>query len=424
MVGPQYTLSRAPRLRSLLCCALLLMPLGSACVRAQRQPASGVQAAPLALTQASHYDTRPEPDFARGDAVSEELEQALVRLARERDLTLDGRLAELSLGIALGSEGAARPPSYPLVSYHAHRAGIAEPTPQVWLASGADLAQLLPALEQAVHDATASSRLTHLGVAAIALDSAAGTGVVIAVALSSRTLSLREPVARSVPVGTKLHLAGELARGHTDPILVVTSEAGITRRPLGKGRSFAHDVSSPPAGALTLELLATGPEGLTVVALMPVMVGAPVASQPPSAVSAEVEASAEEVAHKLSTLIADEREKRKLPPLRSDVRLEDIALAHSEDMLAHGFIAHTSKRSGDASQRVQSAGLDALLVLENIGRGYSASELHHGLMESPGHRANILHPDARELGIGVVSQREGERAAFLVTELFTQLADQ
>ena len=43
-------------------------------------------------------------------------------------------------------------------------------------------------------------------------------------------------------------------------------------------------------------------------------------------------------------------------------------------------------------------------------------------MESPGHRGNILSPDARELGIGVVAETEGDRLAFLATELFTRLA--
>jgi uncharacterized protein YkwD len=86
-------------------------------------------------------------------------------------------------------------------------------------------------------------------------------------------------------------------------------------------------------------------------------------------------------------------------------------------------VAHTSKYSGEANDRVRRAGIRTTLLLENIGRGYSAEEIHAGLMESPGHRANILHPDVRVLGVGVVAEAEGERTAFLATQLFARLSE-
>lgn len=62
------------------------------------------------------------------------------------------------------------------------------------------------------------------------------------------------------------------------------------------------------------------------------------------------------------------------------------------------------------------------MLLENIGRRYSAEDLHAGLMESPGHRANIVSPDVNRLGLGVVAEQEGEHVAFLATELFARFA--
>lgn len=381
------------------------------------------RSAPIELEQASGYDTKPTRRGLRGDAADSALAESLANAANSTGLVADGRLAELALGIAASSDRALHAPGYALVAYHAHRAGIAEPTPQIWLAGGANVTVLLPAVERAIQDATRSSHLTHIGAAALYIDpTQREAGVLIALALSTRLLTLRAPVPRSIDVGSLVGLAGELAAGYSSPVLAVTSEAGMTRTPLGKTRRFRRDIAASQTGELTLELLATGPEGLTVVALMPVMVGVPVATEPPARVTRDSEEDAATVGRKLLALIAEERERRRLTPLRNDPRLAQAALAHSQDMLANDFIAHSSRRSGDATERVSAAGLEAVLVLENIGRGYSAMELHHGLMESPGHRANILNPEARELGIGVVLQPEGDRHAFLVTELFTQLS--
>jgi hypothetical protein len=60
-------------------------------------------------------------------------------------------------------------------------------------------------------------------------------------------------------------------------------------------------------------------------------------------------------------------------------------------------------------------------MLENIGRGYGAEEIHRGLMESPGHRANVLNPDVTHVGIGVVAEEENGRNAFVATEVFIRM---
>ncbi len=371
------------------------------------------------LPRASAYDTEPAPDPLRGDAADARLAAALERGCKAAALTRDGRLADLAYAVARDSEGARHPPSYALVSFHARRAGLAEPTPQVWLAAGPDTGALATALEQAIRDAAKASRLTHCGAAAVHDPD----GVVIALALSTRVFSLREPLPRQVEPGSSIRFAAELARGFHSPTLAVTAPSGaVTRSPLGVDPEFTHELRTAQAGEYTVELLANGPEGLTVVAMFPVAVGVPIETRAPAGDNEPAELDAAEVERKLSALIAHERAERNLPPLRIDARLSRIALAHSEDMVQHGFIAHTSKLTGDATSRVRRASLDAYIVLENIGRGYSASELHRGLMESPGHRGNILHPEARELGIGVVAEREGERLAFIATELFTQLA--
>lgn len=369
------------------------------------------------LPQAASFDTRELPAPVRGNALSGALAERFAQATRAAQLEPDGRLAELALAVAEGSESASQPPSYPVVTYHAHRVGLAEPTPQVWLASGPSTESLLPALERAIADSVRTSRLTHAGAAAVEVQG----GVVMALALSNRAFSLQQPIPRQSARGQAIQLVARLAHGYGAPTIAVTDPAGrVSREPLGAEAHLQYTLHPRGVGEYTLELLASGPEGLTVVAIVPVMVGGELATHAPVLERAPVERDAQAVVEHLLRAIQDERKQRKLPPLMVDPALTAIALAHSQDMVEHGFIAHTSRRTGDATARIRSAGLEARLVLENIGRGYSAAELHRGLMESPGHRGNILHPDARQIGIGVVAEREGDRDAFIATELFTQ----
>ena len=84
------------------------------------------------------------------------------------------------------------------------------------------------------------------------------------------------------------------------------------------------------------------------------------------------------------------------------------------------FVGHVSPRTGAAVDRVRRAGLSPGLVLENVGRAYSTEQAEGGFLSSPGHRGNILHPDARKLGVGiVVGALVGGATPMLVTQLFT-----
>jgi hypothetical protein len=91
-------------------------------------------------------------------------------------------------------------------------------------------------------------------------------------------------------------------------------------------------------------------------------------------------------------------------------------------MREHDFVGHTSQTTGTAADRVARAGVRTGLVLENVGRGYTSEEVHQSLLDSSGHRANVVSADATHIGVGAVIDREGERAAYLATEVFVRLA--
>jgi len=97
--------------------------------------------------------------------------------------------------------------------------------------------------------------------------------------------------------------------------------------------------------------------------------------------------------------VNDERVRRGLAPLAWHDDLADIAGRWSEQMLVSGYRHSTP----EFRSHPEFPGTG-----ENIAMGQiDATELHVGWMESDGHRANILHPDHTDIGIGVVCRNDG-----------------
>src|SRR5262249_13157073 len=108
-----------------------------------------------------------------------------------------------------------------------------------------------------------------------------------------------------------------------------------------------------------------------------------------------------------------------LPPLAWDDRAAAIARLHSEEMRDKEYVAHVSPTTGTAGDRAKAGGLATPLLLENLARAYSPSEAEDGLMNSPGHRANLMSPSATHLGVGVALGRPvGGQRELYVTQLF------
>lgn len=103
----------------------------------------------------------------------------------------------------------------------------------------------------------------------------------------------------------------------------------------------------------------------------------------------------------LLELVNGERARRGLPMLRMDDRLRVAARAHSADMLIRGYFSHTSLDGRSPFDRMRSAGAEFATAGENLAFAPTVKMVHRGLMSSPGHRANILNPQYRRVGIGV-----------------------
>lgn len=91
-----------------------------------------------------------------------------------------------------------------------------------------------------------------------------------------------------------------------------------------------------------------------------------------------------------------------LDPLAWSAALADVGAAHAEEMYRAGFFSHLSPVTGTVGDRLAAAGIAFSTAGENLALAASPGEVHGGLMESPGHRANILSDSYRRVGIGVV----------------------
>src|SRR5262249_46833286 len=114
-----------------------------------------------------------------------------------------------------------------------------------------------------------------------------------------------------------------------------------------------------------------------------------------------------------------DRTRNGLPPFVWDDRAAEIARRHSDEMRDKEFVAHVSPTTGTLADRARAGGPATAAVLWNLARAYSADEAEDGLMNSPGHRANLLNPQATHLGVGVaLGKMAGGRRELYVTQLF------
>ncbi|NOY94757.1 MAG: CAP domain-containing protein [Deltaproteobacteria bacterium] len=333
----------------------------------------------------------------------------------------DGRLSLLA-GWTLEHLGdGATPPPQALVEFFARNLGLVEPVPHLLILGQPDAAGLEAGVQDSVRRFLERQAYDHYGVGV----AERGGLTLTVVTLSRRPLDL-EPVPRRVEPGAELQLSGRLHAGFAGPTFAVTAPDGsVQRLPAGEGPDFELSLPVPARGVHRVELLAQGPRGDSVLANFPVYVGVPVPHSITLAAGDDLgeHGDPDAVAAALLEEVQRTRREAGLPELTVDTALVRVARAHSVDMVQADFIGHRSPTTGTAPERVERAGIRTGLVLENIGRGYGAAEIHRGLLESPGHRANLLNPDVTAVGIAVVAEPEGERMAFIATELFIRAAE-
>jgi uncharacterized protein YkwD len=108
------------------------------------------------------------------------------------------------------------------------------------------------------------------------------------------------------------------------------------------------------------------------------------------------------MAEKILTIVNQERQAQGLTTLVLNSALSTAAQKYALQMQSQLFFSHTSPDGSTFVQRDAAAGYTSWTWLaENIAYGQqSAQEVMTSWMNSPNHRANILDPKARDLGVG------------------------
>ncbi len=118
-------------------------------------------------------------------------------------------------------------------------------------------------------------------------------------------------------------------------------------------------------------------------------------------------------------LLNAERAAAGLKPFRAAPKLAAAAQAHACDNARTRSLSHVSPDGADLGTRLKRVGYAFATVAKNNALGYNndPAQVVRGWMASPPHRANILNPGLRQIGLGIGKARAQAWVLVLATPL-------
>jgi uncharacterized protein YkwD len=106
---------------------------------------------------------------------------------------------------------------------------------------------------------------------------------------------------------------------------------------------------------------------------------------------------------KMLEMVNKERTSRGLKALAMDEEARRAARDYGQYLFKNGIFSHTDLEGGTPKDRMKKYSTEFVIIGENLAYAHGLEEAHEGLMQSKGHRENILHPLFSRVGIGVVN---------------------
>ena len=304
-----------------------------------------------------------------------------------------GRLARRRLG------GAASPPADEL-ALELREAGATFPSARMLLLAGGELRRE-DTVARVKRWAASVPERRRCGVGSA--DDGAGHAAVVV--LSAPALAEVVSVPATVRTGAWVTIEARLAPEASGARVLVLGPAGSPRSiPAShhEGRVFARFVADRP-GKWLAQIVADLDDGPRPVAEIAVRAGdrdAPEAPVPGAGETAPTETAT------LRAMLDAARASEGVPALASDRDLDRLAARHAAKMAERGVLAHDAG-AGDPAERVESAGLSAREVGENVAHASSIAAAHRMIWASPSHRVNVLSTRFTAVGVGVARGKDG-----------------
>jgi len=141
----------------------------------------------------------------------------------------------------------------------------------------------------------------------------------------------------------------------------------------------------------------------------------PTPAPAPSAIPSGLPSALTAMEQQMVNLVNQDRTKLGLKPLEVDMRLVKMARIKSQDMITNNYTSHISPTYGSPFDMMKSMGITYKTAGENIAGAGTVDGAYANLMNSPGHRANILSPNYTKIGIGII---QGGPYGLMITQDF------
>jgi uncharacterized protein YkwD len=221
-----------------------------------------------------------------------------------------------------------------------------------------------------------------------------------------------------VPEGTSA--ANSTATPDTSATATASSVATATPSPLVTQVSPVQSDTLQPEPASAAEDASVGGVAATPT---PELQAAPASSVQALPANTQQAVAMQKLPEKARALLDSMNEARRaegLAPLEWEASLEEVAYARAQNLVANGYFDHYAPDGESAFSELAARGIRYRLAGENLARNNyvetrTVAAAFDGLMNSPGHRANILEP--RFSSVGVAAVRDGKMWVYVTVFL-------
>lgn len=319
-------------------------------------------------------------------AQTRRLDAAAMALATRVDLNADGQIAAGQLRFVL------------------EEAGVSDAQVVPFIVQG----DLQPQLPRLLTRLDRRSPPTHFGLAHVERDGQP----VWAALLVHRGFEPAGPLPRTQGAGA-FSLSGTLRAGYFRPrLMVAPPKRPIRVTPVAAGRGVAGVVALDAGpGVYRVELVAESQYGPVVLLNHRVWVDVDPPARPTMRLRPPTDFDAPALL--LMSWINDLRRHNGRPPLTVHPKLVEAAAAHAAELAQTGRLVHFSADSGSLKTRLKMLGVQARAVAENLAEANDPRAAIQALLDSPGHKRNLLLRGMSHIGVAV----EGRFYAVVLAQL-------